>query len=157
MKPTRNNIPAASREQLVPLLNARLADATDLKSQVKQAHWNVKGPQFISLHELFDGIAGRIDAQIDEIAERAVQLGGTAAGTIRQAAAASSLPEYPAGITAGLDHAAAIADRLAAYGAALRAAIDTATALGDADTADMFTGFSREADKDLWFVEAHLQ
>ena len=157
MNPTRNNIPAAAREQLVPLLNARLADATDLKSQVKQAHWNVKGPQFISLHELFDDIAGRIDAQIDEIAERAVQLGGTAAGTIRQAAAASGLPEYPAGITAGLDHAAAIADRLAAYGAALRAAIDTATALGDADTADMFTGFSREADKDLWFVEAHLQ
>jgi starvation-inducible DNA-binding protein len=157
MKPTRNNIPAAAREQLVPLLNARLADATDLKSQVKQAHWNVKGPQFISLHELFDAIAGRLDAQIDEIAERAVQLGGTAAGTIRQAAAASTLPEYPAGITSGLDHATAVADRLAAYGAALRAAIDTATALGDADTADLFTGFSREADKDLWFVEAHLQ
>lgn len=157
MNPTRNNLPAASREQLVPLLNARLADATDLKSQVKQAHWNVKGPQFLPLHELFDAIAGRLDAQIDEIAERAVQLGGAAAGTIRMAAAASSLPEYPANLTAGLDHAAAVADRLAAYGSALRAAIDTATALGDADTADMFTGFSREADKDLWFVEAHLQ
>jgi starvation-inducible DNA-binding protein len=157
MNPTRNNLPALSREQLIPLLNARLADATDLKSQVKQAHWNVKGPQFLQLHELFDGIAGRLDAQIDEIAERAVQLGGTASGTIRQAAANSTLPEYPAGLTDGLAHAAAVADRLAAYGAALRAAIDTATTLGDADTADMFTGFSREADKDLWFVEAHLQ
>ena len=67
MKPTRNTLPAASREQLIPLLNARLADATDLKSQVKQAHWNVKGPQFLPLHELFDGIAGRLDGQIDEI------------------------------------------------------------------------------------------
>lgn len=157
MNPTRNNIPATTREQLIPLLNTLLAAATDLKSQVKQAHWNVKGPQFLPLHELFDGIAGRLDAQIDDIAERAVQLGGTAHGTVRQAAAASTLPEYPAALTSGLDHAAAIADRLALYGGALRAAIDTATNLGDADTADMFTGFSREADKDLWFVEAHLQ
>ena len=157
MNPTRNNLPASAREQLIPLLNARLADATDLKSQVKQAHWNVKGAQFLQLHELFDEIAGRLDGQIDEIAERAVQLGGTAFGTIRQAAAASTLPEYPANLTGSLEHAAAVADRLALHGAALRAAIDAATALGDADTADMFTGFSREADKDLWFVEAHLQ
>ena len=138
MNPTRNNLPAASREQLVPLLNALLAAATDLKSQAKQAHWNVKGPQFLPLHELFDGIAGRLDAQMDDLA-------------------ASTLPEFPANLTTGLEHAAAIADRLALYGAALRAAIDTATALGDADTADLFTGFSREADKDLWFIEAHLQ
>lgn len=157
MNPTRNNLSALSREQLIPLLNARLADATDLKSQVKQAHWNVKGSHFLQLHELFDGIAGRLDAQIDEIAERAVQLGGEARGTIREAVAASTLPEFPSELDGGLAYAAAVADRLAIYGAALRAAIDTATALGDAGTADMFTGFSREADKDLWFVEAHLQ
>jgi len=157
MNTTRNNLPAAAREALIPLLNARLADASDLKSQLKQAHWNVKGPQFLQLHELFDGIAGRLDGQIDDIAERAVQLGGTAMGTLRLAAAASTLPEYPGGLTDGLAHAAAIADRLAAYGASLRAAIDTSTALGDAGAADMFTGFSREADKDLWFVESHLQ
>ena len=157
MIPTRNNIPASTREQLVPLLNVLLAVATDLKSQAKQAHWNVKGPQFMQLHELFDGIAGRLDTQIDDLAERTVQLGGTAYGTIRQAAAASTLPEYPANLNTGLEHAAAVADRLAIYGAALRAAIDTATSHGDADTADLFTGFSREADKDLWFVESHLQ
>ena len=157
MKPTRNSLPAATREALIPLLNARLADATDLKSQLKQAHWNVKGPQFLQLHELFDEIAGRVDVQIDDLAERAVQLGGTALGTLRMAATASSLPEYPAGLTDGLAHAAAIADRLAAYGSSLRAAIDLAASLGDADTADMFTGFSRETDKDLWFVESHLQ
>lgn len=157
MNPTRNNLPAAQRQQLIVLLNSLLADATDLKSQVKQAHWNVKGPQFLPLHELFDGIAGRLDAQIDEIAERAVQLGGVAHGTIRQAAAVSALPEYPSHLADGLAHAAAIADRLALYGSALRAAIDTAASLGDAGTSDLFTGFSREADKDLWFVEAHLQ
>jgi starvation-inducible DNA-binding protein len=157
MNPTRNNIPAPAREKLVALLNARLADATDLKSQVKQAHWNVKGPQFLPLHDLFDGIAGRLDAQIDEIAERAVQLGGTAAGTIRMASVASALPEYPENLSQGLDHAAAIADRLAAYGASLRAAIELSASFGDADTSDLFTGFSREVDKDLWFVESHLQ
>lgn len=156
MHPTRNNLPADVREQVVAILNARLADATDLKSQLKQAHWNLKGAQFLQLHELFDGIAGRLDIQIDDIAERAVQLGGTALGTIRLAAAASSLPEYPAGLTDGLAHAAAVADRLGLYGASLRTAIDTTAVLGDADTADMFTGFSREADKDLWFVESHL-
>jgi starvation-inducible DNA-binding protein len=157
MNPTRNNIPAKTREQMVKLLNARLADVTDLKSQVKQAHWNVKGAQFLQLHELFDAIATRLDVHIDDIAERAVELGGIALGTVRLAAGASNLAEYPTGVTAGLDHAAAVADRLAAYGACLRSAIDAATDAGDADTADMFTGFSREADKDLWFVEAHLQ
>ena len=157
MNPTRNDLPAPARKKLISLLNSRLADATDLKSQLKQAHWNAKGAQFLQLHELFDAIAGRVDAQIDEIAERAVQLGGTATGTIRLAAAASTLPEYPTGLTGALAHAAAIADRLATHGAALRAAIDTAADCGDAGTADMFTRFSQEADKDLWFVEAHLQ
>ncbi|HEU0122830.1 MAG TPA: DNA starvation/stationary phase protection protein Dps [Bryobacteraceae bacterium] len=157
MNPTRNDIPVKTREKLVTLLNARLADATDLKSQVKQAHWNLKGPQFLQLHELFDDIAGQLETQIDDIAERAVQLGGVAQGTIRLAAKASSLSEYPSGLTDGLAHAAAVADQLAAFGAALREAIDKADKLGDADTADMFTGFSRAADKNLWFVEAHLQ
>jgi starvation-inducible DNA-binding protein len=157
MNPTRNNLPATARERLIPLLNARLADAADLKSQLKQAHWNVKGAQFLQLHELFDAIAGHIEAHVDAIAERAVQLGGRALGTVRLAAAASTLPEYPVDLTDGLAHASAVADRLAAYGAALRSAIDAATDRGDADTADMFTEFSREADKDLWFVEAHLQ
>jgi starvation-inducible DNA-binding protein len=155
MNPTRNSLPA--REKLIPLLNARLADAADLKSQLKQAHWNTKGAEFFQLHELFDAIAARVDAHVDEIAERAVQLGGTALGTVRLAAAASTLPEYPSDLTDSLAHAAAVADRLAAYGAALRAAIESSDKLGDAATADMFTAFSREADKDLWFVEAHLQ
>jgi starvation-inducible DNA-binding protein len=153
MNVTRNNLPAATRQQVIALLNARLADATDLKSQVKQAHWNIKGAQFFSLHELFDAIAGRLDAHIDDIAERAVQLGGVAAGTVRQAAAESTLPEPPA----VANWTVWIADVLAIHGAKVRSAIDATAALGDADTADLLTGVSRDIDKDLWFVEAHLQ
>src|SRR5258708_4315496 len=124
MNATRNNLPAALRQTMINLLNARLADAVDLKSQVKQAHWNVKGHQFIQLHELFDAIAGRLEGIVDEVAERAVELGGTALGTARIAATISRLPEYPVDIKSGIDHTAALADRLAAFGASVRAAID---------------------------------
>lgn len=157
LNPTRNDIPEATRRQAVDLLNENLATAFDLYSQVKQAHWNVKGPNFIQLHELFDKVAAEVLDHVDTIAERATALGGTALGTARLAAAASKLPEYPVDAVAGLRHVELIADRLAVYGKGLRAAIDAAGAFGDADTQDLFTGISREADKSLWFVEAHLQ
>ncbi|MBM3785071.1 MAG: DNA starvation/stationary phase protection protein Dps [Acidobacteria bacterium] len=152
MNKTRNNLAEDTRRKVVGILNARLADATDLRSQLKEAHWNFKGAQFFALHELFDAIAGRIDGHIDDIAERAVQLGGNASGTIRQAAAASTLPEPPA----SPEWVEWVAGGLAAHGALVRAAIDETAGLGDADTADLFTGISRDLDKDLWFVEAHL-
>lgn len=154
--PTANDLPKSTREEVVALLNARLADVTDLRSQVKHAHWNVKGPNFIALHELFDEIVGRLDEQADDIAERAVQLGGIAPGTIRSAAAASQIAEYPANIQDGKDHLKALVERVAAYGALVRAAIETSGKAGDADTSDLFTGISRAVDKDLWFLEAHL-
>src|SRR6266545_5989558 len=154
---TRVDIPEASREQLVPLLNARLADSFDLYSQLKQAHWNVKGSDFIQLHELYDDVAERVLQYVDMIAERATALGGLALGTARMAAAASTLDEYPVGAVEGMDTVAAIADRLAAYGGSVRAGIDAAVELDDQDTADLFTEVSRAIDKDLWFVEAHLQ
>jgi starvation-inducible DNA-binding protein len=157
LNPTRNDLPSKIRAQIVYLLNQSLADAVDLHSQVKQAHWNVKGPQFIALHELFDKVAGEIDGQVDEIAERATALGGTALGTARLAAKHSRLLEYPHDISSGPDHIAAVSERLAAFGKTARAAIDTASELKDADTADLFTGVSREVDKLLWFVEAHAQ
>jgi starvation-inducible DNA-binding protein len=140
---------------MVALLNARLADAVDLYSQLKQAHWNVKGPTFIALHELFDKLAEEVEDAVDTIAERSVQLGGTAMGTARLAAEHSSLMEYPHDITSGADHVAAVSGALAAFGAAVRAAIDAASEAGDMDTADLFTQVSREADKQLWFVESH--
>jgi starvation-inducible DNA-binding protein len=155
--PTRIDLAEGSRDQLVQLLNARLADTFDLYSQLKQAHWNVKGSDFIQLHELYDEIAESVLEYVDTIAERATALGGLALGTARMAAAASTLDEYPVDEVAGMDTVDAIADRLAAYGAAVRTAIDSALELNDQDTADLFIEVSRAIDKHLWFVEAHIQ
>jgi starvation-inducible DNA-binding protein len=153
---TRNDLPAASREKLVELLNARLADTFDLYSQIKQAHWSVRGPDFIQLHLLYDTVAVSVLGFVDEIAERAAALGGLATGTVRMAADASTLDEYPLDATSGPDTVDVVADRLAAYGAAVREAIETADSeLGDMDTSHMFTENSRAIEKHLWFVVAH--
>jgi starvation-inducible DNA-binding protein len=154
---TRIDIALESRDELVELLNARLADTFDLYSQVKQAHWNVKGSDFIQLHELYDTVAEPLIEYVDTIAERATALGGLALGTARMAAASSTLDEYPVDAVAGVETVTVVADRLAAYGASVRAAIDKAVELEDQDTADLFTEISRTIDKHLWFVEAHLQ
>ena len=155
---TRNDLDAASREKLVELLNARLADTFDLYGQLKQAHWNVKGSDFIQLHELYDAIAESVLGFVDEIAERATALGGFATGTVRMAAEASTLDEYPSDAISCEATLQVVADRLAAYGAALRQAIElTDSELGDLDTQDLFIEVSRAVDKHLWFVEAHLQ
>lgn len=156
MFPTRIDLPEATRRQLCVILNARLADVIDLGLQAKQAHWNVKGPNFIALHELFDSIAGILPEQADTIAERITALGGVAEGTLAAVQGRSHLPTYPVDIAAGQAHVDALATALATYGAAVRADIDTTNDLGDADTADLFTGISREIDKQLWFLEAHL-
>jgi starvation-inducible DNA-binding protein len=155
---TRNDLDEATREKLVTLLNARLADTFDLYSQLKQAHWSVRGSDFIQLHELYDTVAESVLEFVDEIAERATALGGLATGTVRMAAEASSLDEYPLDAIAGEETVQVVADRLATYGAAVREAIDvTDSELGDIDTSDLFTEISRSIDKHLWFVEAHVQ
>ncbi|MGB6605077.1 MAG: DNA starvation/stationary phase protection protein Dps [Steroidobacteraceae bacterium] len=153
---TRNDLPASTRSKVIELLNARLADAIDLGTQTKHAHWNVKGPSFIALHELFDKVAETVEDHIDTIAERVTALGGTAHGTLAAAARGTSLKPYPEDISEGLAHVDALSAALAAFGAKVRAAIDTADKAGDADTADLFTQVSREIDKHLWFLEAHL-
>lgn len=154
---TKIDISGDKREKLITMLNARLADASDLKSQAKQAHWNVKGMSFIALHELFDQIATAVEGHIDLIAERVTTLGGTAMGTVRLAAENSSLSEYPHEITDGAAHVDALSTALADFGKSVRKAIDESADLGDQDTADLFTEISREIDKQLWFVEAHIQ
>lgn len=154
---TRIDLPEEIRVAVVRRLNESLATALDLKTQVKQAHWNVKGPQFAALHELFDEMASELDGFVDDLAERVTALGGTALGTARIAAAASVLPEYPTDITEGLEHVRALADRYAPFARHVRAAIGETDELGDADTADLYTGISRAVDKRLWFLEAHLQ
>lgn len=154
---TRIDLSIEVREKIIILLNQHLADAIDLYSQTKQAHWNVKGPQFFQLHELFDKLAEEVEDQVDTLAERATSLGGIARGTARLAAAASRLPEYPAESTTGRQHLEALAVRFAALAITTRAAIDTASTLGDAGTADLFTEVSRALDKALWFLESHIQ
>jgi len=153
---TRNDLPANLRVEVTELLNARLADAIDLGAQSKYAHWNVKGPNFIALHELFDKVAESVEDQIDTLAERITALGGRAHGTIATVARNSTLRPYPEDIAEGLAHVDALSAALADYAAKVRAGIETADRLGDADTADLFTGISRETDKYLWFLEAHL-
>ena len=155
--PTSIDLPADRREAMVDLCNQRLADSFDLYSQLKQAHWNVKGKDFFQLHTLFDTLAANVLEHVDLIAERTTALGGYATGTARMAAANSALPEYPTDAVDGPDHVRALVERYAIYCAATREAIDTATEAEDQSTADMFTEISRQADKDLWFLEAHLQ
>ena len=155
--PTRNDLPADARTVLVDLLNAALADLTDLSTQTKYAHWNVKGPHFIALHELYDKLYTDLVGPIDEVAERITALGGIAKGTVRQTAASSRLTEFPSDVVDGRATTVALADRFAAVAKTTRAAIDRTASLGDADTADLLTGLSRQLDKALWFLEAHGQ
>jgi len=157
MHKTKIDISADVREQMVESLNARLADSLDLHSQAKQAHWNVKGMSFIALHELFDQVATEVEAYTDLIAERVTVLGGTAEGTVRVAAAKSSIDQYPMEITEGADHVDALSNALAAFAGSTRTNVDEADEAGDAITADLFTEVARGTDKLLWFVEAHSQ
>ncbi len=157
MYSTKNDISEGTRVKLVELLNARLADGIDLMLQGKQAHWNVKGPNFIALHELFDKLVEDAEEYVDSIAERAVQLGGTAEGTIASVGGRTKLPLYDLKLSTGRDHVEALSTSLAVFGRSIRTAIAEATKLDDADTADLFTEISRGVDKYLWFLEAHLQ
>ena len=157
MYETENDISKERRSELTALMNRRLADAVDLQMQMKQAHWNVKGPSFIGLHELFDKVARSVEGYVDQIAERIVQLGSIAEGTVRLAASRTRLPEYPLEIAEGMAHVEGVARALSTFGKEARATIDEANALDDADTADLFTEISRGIDKWLWFVEAHSQ
>lgn len=157
MHPTKIDLSQSAREAVIDELQARLADAIDLLLQLKQAHWNVKGPRFIALHKLFDDVHAAVEGHVDEIAERISILGGTVSGTVRDAAAMSTLKEYPHDIFDGTKHSEAVATALADFGKKVRAAIEVAGEHNDADSEDLFTEVSRDIDKWLWFVEAHLQ
>jgi len=154
---TKNDLPQASRVQVIELLNQRLADSIDLQTQCKQAHWNVKGPAFIALHKLFDEINENVEEYVDLIAERIVQLGGIAEGKVGVVTGRTSLVDYPLVLSKGAEHVAALSDALAAFGRTVRVGIEEMNELEDAGSADILTEISRGVDKWLWFVEAHQQ
>jgi starvation-inducible DNA-binding protein len=144
------------RTAVLPILQAHLSNTLDLHAQVKQAHWNVKGTAFIALHELFDRIAGEIDAAADDIAERIVALGGYADGRTSRTAEDSNLPPWPEALQAQAEVLSALAASISAHAGALRQAIDKTSGVGDAGTSDLFTGQSRQTDKQLWLIEAQF-
>lgn len=154
---TAVSLSATVRGKMATLLNQHLADTLDLYSQTKQAHWNVKGPQFYQLHLLFDEHAGHAIEWVDLLAERVVMLGGYATGTVRMAADSTTLPEFPTDVTGGMEYVGALVERWGAYANSTREMIEAAEEGGDATTADLFTQISRQADMDLWFQQAHLQ
>src|SRR5258706_5744448 len=155
--PTKNDLPEATRVQVIALLNQRLADCIDLQAQSKQAHWNVKGPTFIALHKLFDEIYADVTNYVDLIAERIVQLGGIAEGTVGVVAERSTLVDYPLALSRGAEHVAALSDALAGFGRGARIGIEEMNELEDADSADILTEISRGVAKWLWFLEAPQQ
>ena len=144
-----------AKTALVETLNDTLATTSDLRSQVKQAHWNIKGPQFFARHELFDALAARLTGHADSLAERAATLGGYAQGTIRLSAERSKLPEYDLSAVDGRQHIQVLVERFADHAAFLRDAIGTAEVEADPVTEDLLTEVLRSAELDLWFLESH--
>jgi starvation-inducible DNA-binding protein len=157
MKSVDIGLKSNTKTAMIDLLNARLADAIDLALITKQAHWNLKGPTFIAVHELLDQLRSDVDEHVDIIAERVAQLDGVALGTVQTVGKATELSPYPTDIRKVEDHIGALVERYAALSTSTRAAIDTADEAGDADTADIFTAFSRVLDKNLWFLKSHLE
>jgi starvation-inducible DNA-binding protein len=156
MRHTHNTLDEETRIRSIDLLNRHLAAAIDLHGQLKQAHWNVRGPGFIGVHELFDRIAAAALGDADALAERAGALGGDARGTIRTAVADSLLLPYPHAIAGVQQHCFAVSGALAAFGESIRAASASAATVGDADTADLFTAISRQVDQNMWLVSSNL-
>lgn len=154
---TRNNLPVDIRTKVAALLNQTLADLSDLYSQTKQAHWNVRGKYFHTLHKLFDDLAAKVEEHIDPVAERITALGGVAHGTVREAAAATRLAEFVLDPANDLAYVKVLLDRYALLATAVRDAVDASAGLGDAGTADLLTAVSRDLDQAVWFLEAHFR
>jgi starvation-inducible DNA-binding protein len=155
--PTKNNLQSNVKTASIELLNARVADCIDLALVTKQAHWNLKGKEFIAVHEMLDGFRTQVDDYVDTMAERVVQLGGTALGTVQTTAKGTTLSPYPVDIHSVPDHLKALIERYGQSANSIREAIDQSAESGDATTADVFTEVSRGLDKSLWFLEAHVQ
>ena len=157
LRKTENDLADNTKKSSIALLNARVAEAIDLALVTKQAHWNMRGRQFIAVHEMMDGFRAQIDGHVDTMAERVVQLGGVALGTVQEVGKASQLSPYPTNIHKITEHLEALITRYGAVANNIRQAIDEADEAGDAGTADILTQVSRDLDKALWFLEAHKE
>lgn len=155
MQKTHNTLTENIRGQSIELLNKHLAAAIDLHGQLKLAHWNVRGPAFIAIHELFDKVAAKVEEFSDMFAERTGALGGVAKGGTKNVLEKSFLRPYPVEIADEKTHVEAVSQALAAFGESVREAIDQSADYGDAITADLFTNIGRDLDQQLWFVESH--
>ena len=152
-----NDLQSNTKAAMIELLNAQLAEAIDLALITKQAHWNVKGPTFIAVHEFLDEVRDELDEHVDTIAERVAQIDGIALGTVQAVNAKTTLPAYPTEIRSIPDHLENLVARFASVSRSARQGIDVAEEAGDADTADILTAYSRTLDKNLWFLKSHLQ
>lgn len=151
---SHNDLEDNTKKTAIQVLQSCLTSSIDLYNTTRQAHWNVKGHNFHGLHLMFETFYGTIETDIDEIAERLVQLGGTAVGISQDVAAKTPLPAYPTDIKLGQDHVAALIERYSMVAKATREGIDQTDEAGDADTADLLTAVSRNLDKALWMLEA---
>lgn len=145
------------RNDVIAILNARLADAIDLGIQAKMAHWNIRGPHFIALHELFDKVAEQVQGQVDELAERIGQLGGVVRANLQEVNKATSLESFSSDLSSHTEVLNALVKALASFTNSVRKDIDTTSDKGDTVTADLLTEISRDSDKYLWFLESHLK
>ena len=157
MKSPDTGIASNTKTEMIGLLNERLAGAIDLALITKQAHWNLNGPTFIAVHDFLDEVRDDVDEHEDIIAERVAQLDGVALGTIQTVSQATTLTASPTDIRKVEDHLKALVEHFGKVSKTARAAIDKADDAGDADTADIFTAYSRMLDKNLWFLKSHLE
>ncbi|PHK94555.1 DNA starvation/stationary phase protection protein Dps [Pseudoroseomonas rhizosphaerae] len=157
LRNTRNDLGENTKKVSVTVLNGTLTDMIDLTNSVRMAHWTMRGPNFIGLHGMLETFYNELFATADEVAERLVQIGGTPDGTSQIVAEKSRLPAYSQATVYTLDHVKELADRFASLARSVREGIDSTDEAGDADTADLLTGLSRDLDKKLWMLEAHLE
>lgn len=156
MHHTKNDLSEKIRQNVVTLFQERLSNGIDLVLQAKHAHWNVKGPNFIGLHKLFDKVHADVEDYVDLLAERIAQLGGIAQGTLQATAQISALPWFPLTILDGFEHVEALSHSLAVFGEGIRSGIAQAAEWEDAGSADILTHISRGIDKNLWLVESQI-
>lgn len=157
MRKTKISIPEKNRIELVQMLNKTLANISDLYLQIKQMHWNIKGPEFIALHKLLDEVAERVEEHVDIVAERATSLGGIAFGTAEEIVKNSVLRKYPVALYSIEEYLEQLTHNFAIAGELVRNDIKKCEDLADYATGDVFIALTRELDKDLWLLESNLK